>query len=296
VEEGMIFEEEVPVFPAGVLLEDSRLLDTVTGDEVPINETARLMLSLVDGRRTAREIGEAVAASYGLASGRVVSDFLQLVARLNEKCLLNVYAPLRSWRVILPKIARFLLIGVAVGYDVRVPWHRKRLDFCNGSRGRGFLSVVRRIALPALAMGSMVSLPIWLLLGEVLPSFWMAFSIALAFAVSLVLHEAAHAMILAPVPAFLSLYGPVFLVGHGEVPPCKGFLVSAAGPTITGAAGLLVMLASGVLESQHLVFVGEILSLNLLGMTTIAADGRKALRNLALVFDSPARGGVRCSE
>ena len=212
----MIFEEEVPVFPPGVLLEGSRLLDTVTGDEVRINETARLMLSLVDGRRTAREIGEAVAARYGLASGRVVSDLLQLVARLNEKCLLNVCAPLRSWRVILPKIAKFLLIGVVVGY-VRAPWRRKRLDFCNRSRGSGFLSVVQRIGLPAVAMVSMVSLPVWLLLGEALPSFWMAVSIALAFAVSLVLHEAAHAMLLAPVPAFLSLYGPVFLVEHGGV-------------------------------------------------------------------------------
>jgi hypothetical protein len=289
----MIFEEEVPVFPQGVLLEDSCLLDTVTGDEIRINETARLMLSLVDGRRTAREIGEAVAASYGLAPGRVVSDFLQLVARLNEKFLLNVHAPLRSWRVILPKTARFLLIGVAVGY-VRVPWHRKRLDFCNRSRGSGFLSVVRRIGLPAVAMGSMVTLPIWLLLGEVLPSFWMAVSIALGFAISLVLHEAAHAMVLAPIPAFLSLYGPVFLVGHGEIPPFKGFLVSAAGPTITGAAGLLVMLMSGLLSSEHLVFAGEILSLNLLGMTAIAADGRKALRNLALVFDPSPKRGVRC--
>ncbi|MCA1687769.1 MAG: PqqD family protein, partial [Actinobacteria bacterium] len=92
MERGMIFEEEVPVFPPSVLLEDSCILDAVTGDEVPINETARLMLSLVDDRRTAREIGEAVAASYGLASRRVISDFLQLVARLNEKCLLNVYA------------------------------------------------------------------------------------------------------------------------------------------------------------------------------------------------------------
>jgi hypothetical protein len=289
----MIFEEEVPVFPQGVLLEDSCLLDTVTGDEIRINETARLMLSLVDGRRTAREIGEAVAASYGLAPGRVVSDFLQLVARLNEKFLLNVHAPLRSWRVILPKTARFLLIGVAVGY-VRVPWHRKRLDFCNRSRGGGFLSVVRRIGLPAVAMGSMVTLPIWLLLGEVLPSFWMAVSIALGFAISLVLHEAAHAMVLAPIPAFLSLYGPVFLVGHGEIPPFKGFLVSAAGPTITGTAGLLVMLMSGLLSSEYLVFAGEILALNLLGMTAIAADGRKALRNLALVFDPSPKRGVRC--
>jgi hypothetical protein len=56
---------------------------------------------------------------------------------------------------------------------------------------------------------------------------------------------------------------------------------------ITGAVGLLVMLMSAALGSQHLVLAGEILSLNLLGTTTIAADGRKALRNLALVLDSP---------
>jgi hypothetical protein len=289
----MIFEEEVPVFPPGVLLEDSRLLDTVTGDEVPINETARLMLSLADGRRTAREIGAAVAARYGIAPPRVVSDFLQLVARLNEKCLLNVYTPLGSWRVVLPKKAGIFLVGVVLGY-VRPPWHRKRLDFSNQSAQIGFLSVVSRIGLSGLVMGSIVSLPLWLLLGDVLPSFWMAVSIALAFAISLVLHEAAHAMILAPVPAFLSVYGPVFLIGHGEIPPGKGFLVSAAGPTIPGVAGLLLILASGALESQHLVFAGQILSLNLLGITTIAADGRKALRNLALALDSPERRGVRC--
>ncbi len=57
---------------------------------------------------------------------------------------------------------------------------------------------------------------------------------------------------------------------------------------------MLVMLMSGLLNSEHLVFAGEILSLNLLGMTTVAADGRKALRNLALVFDPAARRGVRC--
>jgi hypothetical protein len=57
---------------------------------------------------------------------------------------------------------------------------------------------------------------------------------------------------------------------------------------------MLVMLMSGVLRSEHLVFAGEILSMNLLGMTTVAADGRKALRNLALVLDPPERRGARC--
>jgi hypothetical protein len=284
----MIFEEEVPIFPADVLLEDSYILDTVTGDKVPINESARLMLSLVDGRRTAQEIGEAVAASYGLASRRVISDFLQLVARLNEKCMLNIDTPLRNWRIIFTRRIKLFLIEVALG-QIRFSWHRKRLDFCNKSRQIGFLSVARRISLSAALMGLTVSFPVWLLLGDVLSSFWSVASIALAFAISLVLHEAAHAMVLAPVPAFLSMYGPVFLVGHRKIPPSKGFLVSAAGPTITGTSGLFVVLTSGVLNSEPLVFAGEILSLNLLGMTTIAADGRKALRNLALVLDSSRR-------
>jgi hypothetical protein len=289
----VIFEVEVPVFPPGVLLQRSHLLDTVTGDRVPINETAHLMLSLVDGRHTAKEISEAVAAVYGLAPRQVTSDFLQLVAQLNEKCLLNFDTPLRSRCATFPRIVRLFLIDVALG-QLRSPWHRKRLDFCNRSRWIGFLSVVRHLSLSAAVMGAAISLTVWLLLGDVLSSFWIAVSIALAFAVSLVLHEAAHAMALAPVPAFLSLYGPVFLVGHPEIPPGKGLLVSAAGPTIAGVSGLLLMLMSGVLRSEHLVFAGEILSMNLLGMTTVAADGRKVLRNLALVLDPPERRSVKC--
>ena len=129
----MIFEVEVPVFPPGVLLERSHLLDTVTGDRIPINDTARLMLSLVDGRRTAKEIGETVAAGYGIAPRRVTSDFLQLAARLNEKCLLNFDTPLRSRCSTFPKALKLYLIDVVLG-QLRPPWRRKRLDFCNGSR------------------------------------------------------------------------------------------------------------------------------------------------------------------
>jgi hypothetical protein len=71
-------------------------------------------------------------------------------------------------------------------------------------------------------------------------------------------------------------------------------LVSAAGPAIAGIGGLLVMLMSGVLRSEHLALAGEILSMNLLGVTNVAADGRKTLRNLALVLDPTERKGVRC--
>ncbi len=63
---------------------------------------------------------------------------------------------------------------------------------------------------------------------------------------------------------------------------------------ITGSSGLLVMLMSGLLNSEYLVLAGEILTLNLLGMTAIAADGRKALRSLALLFDPREKRGGRC--
>jgi Coenzyme PQQ synthesis protein D (PqqD) len=212
----MIFEEEVPVFPPDVVLEDSHILDTVTGDRVRINETAHLMLSLVNGRRTAREIGEAVAAYYGLASQRVISDLLQLAARLNEKCMLNVHTPPGSWRTVLPKIVKLFLIELALG-RLHLPLHRKRVDFCNRNRWTGFLSVVRRLSLPATVMGWIMALPVWFLAGDAFPSFWLVASVALAFAMSLVLHEAAHAIVLAPVPAFLGLHGPIFLVGHPRI-------------------------------------------------------------------------------
>lgn len=289
----MIFEEEVPVFPSGVLLEGSWILDTVTGDRVEINETARRMLSLVDGRRPAREIGGAVAASYGLdPPRRVVSDFMQLAALLNEKYLLNIVTPPGSWLVVLPQRVKLFLMGVALGH-LSLPSHRKRLDLCNKSRPIAFLTVARRMGLPATVIGGILSLSVWLLLGDVLAS-WTVVSIALAFALSLVLHEAAHAMALVPVPAFLSVHGPIFLVGHPRIPAGKGFLVAAAGPAITGLSGLLVVLLSGLLNSENMVYAGEILALNLLGVTAIAADGRKASRNLALVLEPLERGGVQC--
>ena len=89
------------------------------------------------------------------------------------------------------------------------------------------------------------------------------------------------------------MHGPIFLVGHARIPPGRGFLVAAAGPAITGVSGLLVVLISGLLNSEYMVFAGEILSLNLLGVTAIAADGRKASHNLALVLDPLERGGVQ---
>ncbi len=54
------------------------------------------------------------------------------------------------------------------------------------------------------------------------------------------------------------------------------------------------MRISGLLNSEYLVFAGEILSLNLRGMTAIAADGRKALRNLTFVLDPAEKRGGQC--
>jgi hypothetical protein len=82
--------------------------------------------------------------------------------------------------------------------------------------------------------------------------------------------------------------------GSETIPLGKGFLVSAAGPVLTGTSGLIVMRISGLLNSEYLVSAGEILSLNLLGMTAIAANGRKALRNLTFVLDPAEKRGGQC--
>ena len=131
-------------------------------------------------------------------------------------------------------------------------------------------------------IGSIIGLATWILVGAISSPIWLFFATALASSISLLIHEAAHAVALVPVPAFLGLYGPSTKVQHRPVKPRKGLLVSAAGPAITGSLGLPVLLGSGFLNSGPLVLVGMMLLLNLLGITVAAPDGRNALRNLAL--------------
>jgi hypothetical protein len=281
----MIFEEEVPVFPPGVLLEDARLLDTVTGSEVSLNGTACFFLSSIDGERTVREIAATASRRYGVATEQATSDFSQLAARLNEKYLLNLDTTFRRRFPLLPGIARLLIVGLLAG-NVFAPWHRRRLEISNQSRLACFICIVRRLGLRSWVIGSIIGLATWMLLGAIPSSVWLSFVTALASSVSLLVHEAAHAVALVPVPAFLGVYGPAIKVQHRPVTPRKGLLVSAAGPAITGGLGLSVLLGSDFLNSGALLLVGMMLLLNLLGMTVAAPDGRNALRNLALALES----------
>ena len=277
----MIFEEEVPVFPPGVLLRDACLSDTVTGAEVPLNGTARFLLSSVNGQRTVREIAGAASRRYGVAAEQATSDFSLLAARLNEKYLLNFDASFRRRCALLPGIARLLIVGLLAG-RVWAHWHRRRLEISNQSRLACSLCIVRRLGLRSSVLGCIIGLSTWVLLGASSSSVWLVFATALASSVSLLVHEAAHAVALVPAPAFLGVYGPSIKVQHGPVARRKGLLVSAAGPVITGSLGLPVLLGSGFLNSGPLVLVGMMLLLNLLGITVAAPDGRNALRNLAL--------------
>ncbi len=280
----MIFEEEVPVLPPGVLLEDACLLDTITGAEVPLNGTAFFLLSSIDGERTVREIAGAASRRYGVATEQVTSDFSQLAARLNEKYLLNLDASFRRRCALLPGIFRLLILGLLAGH-VFAPWHRRRLEISNQSRLACFGCTVRRLGPRSWMIGSIIGLATWMLVGAISSSAWLFFATALASSVSLLVHEAAHAVALMPVPAFLGVYGPSTKVQHRPVSSRKGLLVSAAGPAVTGSLGLPVLLGSGFLNSGPLAILGTMLLLNLIGLTVAAPDGRNALRNLALVLE-----------
>ena len=134
-------------------------------------------------------------------------------------------------------------------------------------------------------IGSIIGLATWILVGAISSPIWLFFASALASSVSLLIHEAAHALALVPVPAFLGVYGPSTKVQHRPVKPRKGLLVSAAGPAITGSLGLPVLLGSGFLNSGPLAILGTMLLLNLLGLTIAAPDGRNALRKLVIVLE-----------
>src|SRR3712207_8467177 len=62
---------------------------------------------------------------------------------------------------------------------------------------------------------SIIGLATWMLVGTISSPIWLVFATALASSVSLLVHEAAHAVALVPVPTFLGLYGPSTKVQHG---------------------------------------------------------------------------------
>ena len=280
----MIFREGIPTFPAGVVLRGDHLLDTVTGERAPLNDTGRFMLSLVDGRRTVGEIAAGTSRRYGVATERATDDFLQLAARLNEKYLLNVEVGLRRLFMLLPRILWVLIVGLRSGC-VNAPWNPQRLEIDGGSRLACSLGIARRLGPRSLFVGLAATLPMWVLTPITPLSLWTVLAVTLATSVGLLVHEAAHVLALLPVPSFLGVRGLSVAVQHRRVPPRRGLLVAVAGPVVSGGLGLLILLASSLLGSSFLAFLGIVLLINMLGVTVVAADGRNALRHLSFALE-----------
>lgn len=72
----MIFEQDVPIFPHGIVVEGQGILDPVSGQKIPLNGTALFVLSRVDGNRTVEDLARLVAARYGVRAEKAVSDIL----------------------------------------------------------------------------------------------------------------------------------------------------------------------------------------------------------------------------
>ncbi len=287
----MIFKEEVPAFPPGVEFTGSRIFDSVTGDEVPLNGTAQTMLSLVDGERTVEEICVEVARRYGVDETRAIKDFLQLAWRLNERCLLNIGASVRSRLRLAPQMLQLFLFNLFTGRLLN-PWHRRRLEVRDTGVLACFLSVSRGLLPRCLAVGCMTALCVVVGVQDVVtPSLLAALlGIISVFSLGLTLHEAAHAIALLPEPSYLSVRGPVFKVQHRCASPLRGFVVSMAGPAVPGALGLLVLIVNSFAVSEFLTFAGVLLLFNLLGATAASPDGRNALRSLCVVPSTTPKG------
>lgn len=277
----MIFKEEVPALPLGVVLGEAHLLDTVTGDKIPLNPTAHTLLSLVDEQRSIQEIACTTARYYNVAAEQVTVDFLQLAYQLNENYLLNVNSTLQHQLRRAPLRFRLILSGFLTGHP-HLAWPSKRLEISNKSRIACMLTISRELSPRAIVTGFTVFLILWTLLGAMPAFLWIALVSGVALSVSLLVHEAAHAVALFPTPAFLSVHGLKIQVQHPRILPLQGFLVSSAGPVVTGVSGLLVIAISNLLGLEALALAGLALLFNLLGITALAPDGRSALRNLKL--------------
>lgn len=108
-------EGYIPTAPNGVWLEQGVLKDSTLGQEYPVNQSAAMLLSLADGRRSIREIVRIIACEMETTEGEVVEGALGLFWKLNASYLLNfrnqqIYDEIRAVAATL-----FKAIGSATG-------------------------------------------------------------------------------------------------------------------------------------------------------------------------------------
>lgn len=267
----MISDADRAYLPPGVSLREAGLLDAVRGEIWPLNETGRFVLERT-GRRTLAELAQALDDRFGVGEESARADVRAFAHDLNARLLLNV-APRWGGGAIAWRWLTLAIRLLPTGTLPALPSRRRHVD--STSAYAAFRTVARGLAGHALVAALLAICAIVLLLsGFGAPVTSVPLVLGASLALSLVLHEAGHAIALRDIPCCLGVAGPRAFVLHPPLPPQRRAVVAAAGPAAVLAAGWLAFIPALALTWESVAFGAAFLTAQGLGLTVAAQDGR----------------------
>lgn len=268
----MLAETDRLSFPAGVSLQEGRLVDRVRGSSWPLNGSGVFVLAHRD--HTVGQIARDLALACSQPDEVARDDVLRFTWALNRLALVNIERGCsRSRRVV--SWAQLALRLAPAGAIPAAAARRRPVD--TRTVTRAVASCVRATLHRAIAIGVVCAL-VAAQLGAAAGVFAILAPLALGLGAGagLALHEAGHAAALRGVPSALVVHGLRTYVLHARVSDARRSAVAIAGPLSTGVIGVGVILVGAALTAPAVALAGCVLATHAASLTIAGGDGRIA--------------------
>jgi hypothetical protein len=264
--------DDILELPEGVRHVRGALVDDVCGITSPTNAAADEILARAPIRLAAA--AELLARRWRVPDEIAIDDALRFAWALNQAGLANVQrsggrtARLTAW---LTSALRLLPLGRLPAAPIR------RLPLDTSTRRRAVRCTARAL-LPRSGVLACAGAVVLLVAGASLgaAAIGLALATGAAFGGALILHEAGHAVALAPVPAAVVLRRTRTSIVHGPLATRRAARVAAAGPLAAGALGVAVATWALHDASFAALLAACPATGHLLGLTVATHDGRVA--------------------
>lgn len=261
----------------GVRADREGLHDEHLGRTVVLDAPARYLLAQLLAHSTVSAAADAAARRVAAEPSVLAGQLSELAARLNRAGLVQPRGP--ATRAYLRHVT-VAALGLLHGQVPSRQWLPTRRICLPASPGTAVATLLAAMLPAAVAVAAGVfCLVVVLFAGTGVvggkQALVPATALALVAAAGPLVHEAGHLLTLGRRPAALLLRGLRPAVAHGPLPPARAFVVTAAGPLSGLAVGALVVSLSILFTNMAAAVVGLVFCSQVLGLTVLAADGRK---------------------
>lgn len=271
----ILFNNDIPIIPNKVRLEERRLYDESLNQSYPINESGHYILSLVNGKKTIKDISIKVAERYDIEEEFAGEETIKFLVQMSENFIINISKGTIKTRVKMG-LSFFILLQFKEVFNLFD--NRRRYDLPDIARNPIILFFYLLIKIPLYhPYLYLFIIGMFLLAGDTLYNS-IFFSVNIFVSVSI--HEYSHILALYLMGeknklAFIGRKSFTIGVYRERIEPLKDIIVSLSGPIVPTIIGCILVLNT---NSYMLNFIGFIWISNIFTLV-IGVDGKNILNS-----------------